>query len=383
MWQLLGGWFGRRLPQSTRTTTAQRRNARLSIESLEERAVLSSYTAGSVSDLIADINAANLAGGSNTIALAAKTTFSLTQPDNTVSGGNGANGLPIIAANDSLTIQGNGAVVERSSQATGPFRLFEVAANASLTLQSLTLQRGLASGQGTAAEGGAVYNQGALDLNGVTVQNNIAQGTDGIYGASPAAGGAIYSGGTLTIEGNAQIKNNQALGAIGANGFVGGRVVVPAQMGGSGLGGGLFVAGGTATVIGVTLSGNLAQGGAGGDGAIQQTFGYYGGSGGHGGGGGSGYVTSGATGGSGLGGGLYIAGGNLTVQNATVTANTANGGAGGQGSHNGSAGVGEGGGLYIDALALAYLDAFTQANFKHDHASTSGNSVYGSYSTAP
>jgi hypothetical protein len=42
---------------------------------LEDRTVPSNFTAATVSDLIADINAANLAGGSNAIALVAGNTY--------------------------------------------------------------------------------------------------------------------------------------------------------------------------------------------------------------------------------------------------------------------------------------------------------------------
>ena len=60
-------------------------------------------------------------------------------------------GLPVIAANDNLTIVGNGDTIERSTAAGTPaFRLFDVAAGASLTLQNLTLQGGLASEEGLA-----------------------------------------------------------------------------------------------------------------------------------------------------------------------------------------------------------------------------------------
>jgi hypothetical protein len=45
------------------------------------------------------------------------------------------------------------------------FRLFDVASGAGLALGNLTLQGGLAVGWGVSAEGGAVYNQGTLDLN--------------------------------------------------------------------------------------------------------------------------------------------------------------------------------------------------------------------------
>src|SRR5215831_19390314 len=88
------------------------------LEALEDRTLLSTYSAATASDLIADINAANKHGGTNTIVLTAPTTspYILTAVDNTT---NGATGLPIIAANkgDNLTIVGNGDTIERSTAA--------------------------------------------------------------------------------------------------------------------------------------------------------------------------------------------------------------------------------------------------------------------------
>jgi hypothetical protein len=66
-----------------------------------------------------------------------------------------------------------------------------------------------------------------------------------------------------------------------------------------------------------------------------------------------------------------------------VITNSANGGAGGRGSSNGDSGVGEGGGLYISAAAFVEIDAFTQSNFKKNHASTDSFEIFGSYSTYP
>src|SRR5262245_52755538 len=110
----------------------------LTLEPLEDRTVPANFTAASVSDLIADINAANVLGGSNTITLTPSVAFTLTAVDNVA---HGPNGLPLIAANDHLTILGSGDVIERSSAGGTPaFRLFDVAAGASLTLENLTLQ---------------------------------------------------------------------------------------------------------------------------------------------------------------------------------------------------------------------------------------------------
>jgi hypothetical protein len=97
---------------------------------LEDRTLPSSYTAAKISDLIADINAANAAGGSNTITLAANAKFTLKDVNNTT---DGATGLPVIAAGDTLTILGNGDTIERTNGGGGApaFRLFDVASGAS------------------------------------------------------------------------------------------------------------------------------------------------------------------------------------------------------------------------------------------------------------
>ena len=141
------------------------------VEQLETRQLLSAFTAASVADLIADINAANAAGGSNTITLKVGTTFNLNAvADNTV----GPTGLPVIASADDLTIVGNGGVIQRSTlNGTPAFRLFAVATGGSLTMNNLTLSRGLVSGY--APSGGAILNEGTLSLSGVSIQNSLAQ----------------------------------------------------------------------------------------------------------------------------------------------------------------------------------------------------------------
>jgi hypothetical protein len=87
---------------------------------LEQAMGLSNLNAATVCDLIADINAANKAGGSNTITLTAPTTspYVLTAVDNTT---DGATGLPVISVGnkktgaDNLTIVGNSDIIERST----------------------------------------------------------------------------------------------------------------------------------------------------------------------------------------------------------------------------------------------------------------------------
>ena len=96
-------------------------------------------TVSTVSQLIADINYANGVGGAITINLAPGATFDLTSANNTTDGGNG---LPVIGGTKAvaLTIIGNGdtikriAVISRYYTIKNPFRLFDVASVASLTL---------------------------------------------------------------------------------------------------------------------------------------------------------------------------------------------------------------------------------------------------------
>src|SRR5262249_38746613 len=147
---------------------------------------------------------------------------------------------------------------------------------------------------------------------------------------------------------------NQALGGKGGLTFHG-------TQGGNGLGGGLYVAGGTASLSNVTVSSNTAQGGDGSDAGFFYDFDR------------RAVPVPGGNGGNGLGGGLYAAGGTVSLHGTTVQQNTAAAGAGGKSfkyARAGNPGLGEGGGLYLEAAALACLDAFTQANVKHNKAST-------------
>jgi predicted outer membrane repeat protein len=291
LWQR---WLNRPVARHRGHPTPQRR-ARLGLECLEGREVPASYTAATVPELIARIDAANLSAEADTITLAPGKIFTLTAVNNT-SYGYWANGLPVIAAaGGGLTIVGNGDAIERSTNGKTPdFRLFDVQAGASLTLEDLTLQGGSNS------VGGAIYNRGTLTMNGVTVQKNIA-----------ANGGAIYSSGSLRLQ-DCLIQDNQAVGSDGSDGARAlwskrdGYFYFPPSPGGWGLGGGVYVAGGTAELLGTTVTRNTAKGGLGGQGK---------------------YGLPNAPDGFGQGGGLYIASYAAVVLDAFtathVTANTA------------------------------------------------------------
>jgi hypothetical protein len=255
----------------------------------------SSYSAANVTLLIADINAANQAGGVNTITLTAapSSPYVLTTVNNTT---DGSSGLPVISGKnrthpDNLTIIGNGDTIERSSGPNTPsFRLLAVASGNSLTLENLTLTGGDAVVGGNYASpigGGAVCNLGTLVLDAVTVTGNVIRGIPGYpldggtWPSSAAVGGGVWSSGSLSVQDGTVFENNVALGAAGLMG----------EIASSAMGGAIYVAAGSATISNTTITNNQA-------------------------------VAQGYPGTSG-GGGIYIASGAVSIDAATV-ANTIN-----------------------------------------------------------
>jgi hypothetical protein len=149
--------------------------------------------AGDVQCLIDAINTANANGQENTIRLAAGT-YMLTAVDNGTFGD--ANGLPLITS--PLTITGRGAettIIERGAGAPS-FRILEVAAAGTLSLNRLTLRGG---GGFVLGNGGAIFNSGALTVTRSTIRGfNVG-----------LSGGAIFNSGTLTVT-RSTIRDNAA-----------------------------------------------------------------------------------------------------------------------------------------------------------------------------
>lgn len=162
--------------------------------------------------------------GLDTISLEGPCVYSLTTFDN-YKALFGPNGLPFIT--DPLVINGNGATIERSPQATQEFRIL-YALTGNLTLQELTIQNGVGinSGGGVAAQedltlvnvvikgnrarsnGGGIYALGATVITGSRFENNHAVDGGGLYAENTLAltntdlmsntankrGGAVYIG---------------------------------------------------------------------------------------------------------------------------------------------------------------------------------------------
>ena len=154
---------------------------------------------GDVVALIAAINTANGNGQANTINLAPGGTYTLIATDN--SSYYGTTGLPIITS--SITINGNGATIQRSSATGTPdFRIFLVSGD--LTLNRLTITGGRGSGGG-----------GLLIFGGLTAV--VASAVSGNFGLDGGGGIFVYDGSLIVL--NSTISYNVSFGGFGGGGI--------------------------------------------------------------------------------------------------------------------------------------------------------------------
>jgi hypothetical protein len=355
----------RKAASKPRTSRGANSTFRPRLEVLEGRALPSTYYAATAADLIADINAANAAGGANTIVLTAPITAPYDVSGLVISGGVkkkiAADNLTILTGNGSSS-PGFGDIIDASRHG----RLFNVAAGASLTLKNVTLQNGWAP-----SDGGAIYNQGTLVLSQVLVQNNTSE----FYGA----GGGIWSNGSLSVQ-NSTFESN-----VAANGS-----------GGPAYGGAIYIAGGAVSITGSAFGdpngggGNVARGQTAYGGAVYvaagtvtlsgdsfglvnvpfYAFSYTGNS-----------AVGGVAGlGDGYGGALYVAGGSVTLTNDTIQGNYVEDLSNLDGIYYGDQG-GFGGGIYIADGATVYIDSFTLNNTTANISN--GGSIWGFYHLLP
>ena len=236
--------------------------------------------------LVHCIDTANGNGEDDTIVLAAST-YSFTAANN------GANALPVVTS--TLTIQGNGAVVER--QATAEFRLFDVGATGNLTLDGVTVQGGKVTFTSVRDGGGGirVVGAGRLTMTNAVVTGNTCTGAvcfgGGIYvqdiGGPEAtlidtevSDNVAEAGGGICLNNNDQtlrltrttLRGNSAsegggLVTFGADtititdSLIEGNSVTSTGTFGGALGGGILdVSGATWTISGTTITGNSASG---------------------------------------------------------------------------------------------------------------------------
>lgn len=232
---------------SRRPPARNRRRASRSIERLENRVVLSSYSVTSTLDTVdanpgdgvaSDVNGdatlraavmdANALAGADTITLGAGV-FALT-----ISGtGENAAAAGDLDITGDLVIEGAG-VDETFLDANLLDRFFHVGAGSTVTVRNATIQNGRES------SGGAIENNGTLILENVNLTGN----------STTLRGGAIHNNsGTLTLQSVRMIGNET-------------RDVVSG--GGNSIGGAMSSYGGTITIIGCQFANNTAaaEGGA-------------------------------------------------------------------------------------------------------------------------
>jgi hypothetical protein len=238
-----------------------------SFDRLEDRAVPAVFTVTNLNDsgpgsLRAAIASANAAPDADTVAFApglAGQTVGLTSVGDADDGGSA---LAVVAP---VTVAGNGQVITRLGPAN--FRLFNVAAGASLTLQNLTLSNGSVVGgtptvaEPSAALGGAVLNRGTLALANCTLSGNRAAAGDPTVDL--ASGGAVYSSGTVIASATSFSQNSDGPGSGGALTNDGGTVVLrntvfAQNQVASGYGGAVFNHGGL-QAVGTVFSQNVVN----------------------------------------------------------------------------------------------------------------------------
>ena len=247
-------------------------------------------------------------------------------------------------------------------------------------------------GTGGGGFGGGFYEAGgSAIITTATLTGNTAQGGAGgeCFVQYPAAsgnggigaGGGLYvAGGTLNLgdplgASSVTVQSNLAQGGTGGydyNGYYSFSYAFPTGRGGIGYGGGIYIAGGTATLASVDLWWNTAQGGTGGAG---------------------GGDWGGGPGGNAYGGALdiagYVASSALTLTNDSVTGNDAIGGQPGGGYYGWgvySPGIGSFPGIYNTAAQALTISACTVYSGISNYASgtwtINGSTVWDVYNGA-
>ncbi|MCC7375541.1 MAG: hypothetical protein IT581_12870 [Verrucomicrobiales bacterium] len=266
----------------------------------------------------------------------------------------------------------------------GAWPLFSFVSGTTSVISRLTLSRAVAKDY---RHGAAISNAGSLRIESCLIVSNRTEG---------GWGGGIYNAGDLSLEG-VELRANVSAGGKGGNsvGLFSNQPTVSPGGGGAGFGGAIFQAEGTLTLSRCRLTDNRATGGMGGSYAIKATevgdgrgggpaggvagqdggfgsgaggsevgirLGYRGGFGGgstgenppsiaFGGGAGSVYVFNGtfplAGCGAGMGGGVFVRGGQVTFLESDLQRNVAEGGIG-------SYSLGAGSGAGVGAAVFVY-----------------------------
>jgi hypothetical protein len=378
----------RQFPINHKAKKPTNRRTRLFLEPLEDRLapalIIVTSMASTGTGTLDDAIKTQLTGGTDTIVFNPKVagdTISLTASVNNVGSGStdfGASAFHL-SGTENLTIQGSGETLLGNST----FRLFQIDAGVTLNLDSITVENfealggagGSNGGGGAAGMGGAVFNQGTLNITNCTFTGNTAQGGAGAAGGSSSvAGGAgVGAPGNSFPPGTGGGPNGGAQVANGGFGGGGGSGAGGQSAGSGGFGGG----GGSGAAVVGSNGGNGGFGGGGGGAPNANTAG----TGGFGGGNGNlGSLIGNGGGGAGMGGVIFNLGPNAVVNitNSTLVGNTAAGGAGGGAAAPGS---GLGGAIFnLDGSVSLTNDTIARniisGNTSTNSPTTAGGSIY-------
>jgi CSLREA domain-containing protein len=188
-----------------------RRALRTTVEAIEPRRLLSTFTVNTTSDvtnpsdglttLREAIIAANNHTGADTINFSPTVFTSGSLHTIKLTGGQ----LSITDTSGATTIAGPGSNV-LAVDAQQKRRVFQINGGVTTMISGVAIRNGkVVSPSTVTAMGGGVLNAGTLTLNKTTVSGNIAAGADGTRYPQPyalpgdASGGGVYSTGALTI----------------------------------------------------------------------------------------------------------------------------------------------------------------------------------------
>ena len=193
--------------------------------------------------------------GIDTIELAIDATITLMEVDNSTTGENG-----LASITSEITINGNGATVQRDADDTTPdFRIFHVAGGGGLALHDVSISGGVAFGQFYPANrGGGIFNRGTLILTNVQVGGNSATSGAGIY----CSGGLVELINSSIVENSAIVLGGGVLNVL--NGTVALNNSLVSGNSAGRFGAGIYVTGNClVTLTDSTVSGNSANSAAG------------------------------------------------------------------------------------------------------------------------
>ncbi len=260
--------------QERRPRYAQHSRRKLSLEVLEDRYMLATITVTSLADNLTDnglvtlreaIRAAELnvsvdgstaGSGADTIQFAP----GLSGTIDLATVGDTGTGPSALLVTSQITIRGNANGITIARGAAAPeMRLFRVAPAGNLTLESIMLTNGVALGadgaaagvEGEMGRGGAIFNQGTLEVVASTLYNNQAIGGN----ATGAAGGQGIGGAIANDDGTVTIKNSTLSGNSATSGT--------GNSATSSFGGGVHTLNGLLKIYNSTVTANAATTGRG------------------------------------------------------------------------------------------------------------------------